>query len=142
EIRNVYYNKIAEAFTIHELYKMQSLLKKYYDRIPLEKYKEGSAFFIRLGEGKRKHLHDANLKEGVKFSLAILNKTTEKNAQGLKHVILNETEVISEDLNFLDIRIPKTSQDFDYIKFGTRDYINEEQQKQKEKDSGVQFLMG
>ena len=91
-----------------------------------ETYKEGALFFIKLGKGKDNDLADQNLREGVRFSLAILNKTADKKEEStriLTTVQLNDGDPISmPDLNYLAFRITKADDlpDYIFIRFGVK----------------------
>lgn len=130
------------AFTKGEVTRLSKWLRKHQDVIPLEDHKEGSLFFIRLGEDKRQHLEDENLEDGIKFSLSVLNHTSQQRVKGLRQVHLKGTDIQSADLDFEEFIVSKDSEDFRYIRFDKKTDLNEDEQKVADKDSDIQLLIG
>ncbi|MCC7430372.1 AAA family ATPase [bacterium] len=143
-IKDIQYNEIAPPFALEEIKVLSRWLNKYSSEIPVEEFQEGSLFFIRLGEDKKNHLQDANLKEGLRFSLSVLNHTSQLNTRGLKHMNLNKEELESVDLKFLPFTISKEKDKdkYNWIRFGKTENLSEDELKLAEKDSDIQFLMG
>jgi hypothetical protein len=113
-------------------------------------YNEGALFFIKLGSGKEEELAEVNLKEGVKFAIAILKETApdeEKEAKLLQTVQLNNDEPITyPDLEYIKLSVNKeTEQDtYAYIRFGVEKYENlsAEQNKKIAAESNIEALFG
>ncbi len=143
-IKDTQYNEVASAFSTNEINVLSRWLNNYSSEIPLQEFQEGSLFFIRLGEDKKNHLQDANLKEGLRFSLSVLNHTSQLNTRGLKHMNLNKEELESVDLKFLTFTISKDKDKDKYnlIRFDKTENLSDEEIKIAEKDSDIQFLMG
>jgi len=142
EIRDAYYRPTLDAFSKPDIIRLSNWLNRFSEQVPLKDYQEGSLFFVRLGEGKKIHLEDSNLEEGVKFSLSILNHASETEIRGLKHVHVNGTDLESVDLQFWNSNIGKNSEEYRYIRFGSAGELTADQEKQALKDSDIQLLMG
>lgn len=78
-------------------------------------FTEGSAFFMRLGEGKINHLIDSNITDGIKFSLSVLNHLVYSNTAKLKELKLNDRLIEAIDLKFLKFIIGREDPDFKYV---------------------------
>ncbi len=143
-IRDTQYKEVVSAFASDEVNVLSRWLNMFSSEIPLSEFQEGSLFFIRLGEDKKHHLEDANLKEGLRFSLSVLNHTSQHNTKGLKHVNLNKEELESVDLKFLPFTISKEKDKdkYNWVRFDKTENLSEEELKLAEKDSDIQFLMG
>lgn len=143
-IKDTQYNEVASAVSTNEINVLSRWLNNYSSEIPLHEFQEGSLFFIRLGEDKKNHLQDANLKEGLRFSLSVLNHTSQLNTRGLKHMNLNKEELESVDLKFLPFTISKEKDKdkYNWIRFDKTENLSVEEIKLAEKDSDIQFLMG
>lgn len=115
-----------------------------------ETYNEGALFFIKLGSGKETELAEINLKEGVKFALAILKETADSEAQKEKilHTVqLNNEEAITyPDLEYIKLSVDKeTEKDtYSYIRFGEESYtkLTSEQKKKIEQEANIEALFG
>ena len=115
-----------------------------------ETYNEGALFFIKLGSGKETELAENNLKEGVKFALAILKETADtaiKKDKVLRTVQLNNEEAITyPDLEYIKLSVnKKTEQDtYAYIRFGVDKYENlsAEQKKKIAAEADIEALFG
>lgn len=115
-----------------------------------ETYKEGALFFIKLGAGKENDLADKNLREGVRFSLAILQeiaKSEKRPNQILSTVQLNKDEPIYKpDLEYHFFKITKKNDldDYLYIKFGVRDMdeLSSDQADKFYKEDDIEVLFG
>ena len=143
-IRDTQYREVVSAFSLDEIKVLSRWLNIFSSEIPLSEFKEGSLFFIRLGEDKKHHLEDSNLKEGLRFSLSVLNHTSQHNTRGLKHVNLNKEELESVDLRFLPFTISKEKDrdKYNWVRFDKTENLTEQELKLTEKDSDIQFLMG
>ncbi|MBX7205296.1 MAG: AAA family ATPase [Bacteroidia bacterium] len=143
-IKDIQYKEITSPFASEEIKVLSRWLNKYSSEIPVEEFQEGSLFFIRLGEDKKNHLQDANLKEGLRFSLSVLNHTSQLNTRGLKHMNLNKEELESVDLKFLPFTISKEKdkEKYNWIRFDKTENLSADEIKLAEKDSDIQFLMG
>lgn len=115
-----------------------------------ETYNEGALFFIKLGSGKEEELAEINLKEGVKFAIAILKETApddEKNRKLLQTVQLNNDEAITyPDLEYIKLSIDK-EQDKDtyaHIRFGveTHEDLTNEQKRRISEEANIEALFG
>lgn len=115
-----------------------------------ETYNEGALFFIKLGSGKEEELAEINLKEGVKFAIAILKETApddEKNRKLLQTVQLNNDEPITyPDLEYIKLIIDK-EQDKDtyaHIRFGveSHDDLTNEQKRRISEEANIEALFG
>jgi len=137
-------------FSKQELAVLGSWVKKLLPALNVETYKEGSLFFIRLGKGKEADLADQNLREGVRFSLAVLNKTADKTKDRenvLSTVQLNDGEPITmPDLNYLKFGIDKEADlaDYLYIRFGVRDLADllRDQLEKFNREADIEVLIG
>ncbi|MBC3759705.1 AAA family ATPase [Hyunsoonleella sp. SJ7] len=125
-------------------------VKKYRHILNRNTYNEGALFFIKLGSGKETELDEINLKEGVKFALAILKETTdevEKTDNLLKTVQLKEEEPITyPELEYVKFTIDKNSEKdtYAYIRFGVQTYdeLSAEQQNKLKEEANVEVLFG
>lgn len=113
-------------------------------------YKEGALFFIKLGSGKESELAEINLKEGVKFALAILKETADTDAKKEKvlHTVQlnNEEPITYPDLEYIKLTVNKeTERDtYAYIRFGTETYnvLSAEQKKKIAAEANIEALFG
>jgi hypothetical protein len=136
-------------FSAHELQILRNWVKKHLHALDETTYKEGSLFFIRLGKGKDADLSDNNLREGVKFSLAVLNKTAdrEKSTKVLSTVQLNDGEAIQiPDLKYLKFEIGKENElsEYIYIRFGveSEEELQRDQKEKLARESDIEILIG
>lgn len=107
-------------------------------------FEQGALFLMKLGEGKLKEIKDEpNLKEGVRFSLAIL-KETSGNGNGLSTAVINEEKVYHPELDFHKITIPKEDKDqYAYVRFGKPyDELDQHQINELANESAIQILFG
>ena len=115
-----------------------------------ETYNEGALFFIKLGSGKETELAENNLKEGVKFALAILKETADsaiKKDKVLRTVQLNNEEAITyPDLEYIKLSVNKETETdtYAYIRFGVDTYENltPEQRKKITAEADIEALFG
>lgn len=115
-----------------------------------ETYSKGSLFFIKLGSGKEEELAEKNLKEGVKFAIAILKETApeeERAAKLLQTVQLNNDEPITyPDLEYIKIIIDKEEEKDTYaqIRFGVGsfDELTDEQIRKIAGEANIEALFG
>lgn len=140
----------ASPFSASELNIMRKWVAKSILLLDETTYKEGSLFFLRLGKGKEADLADKNLTEGVRFSLAVLNKTAD-NSNGkagvLETVQLNEFEPIRiPDLHFLRFNITKTDDlaDYLYVRFGLNaiEQLKKDQLEKFNREADIDVLIG
>ncbi|WP_445457723.1 AAA domain-containing protein [Flavobacterium sp. HNIBRBA15423] len=141
-IRDAYYKESNNAFSLGEVKNLSKWLSKYSDVIPFDDYKSGSLFFLKLGSEKSKVLANNNLKEGIRFSLSILNEVADSKVRGLQNVHLNGDDITNAALNFESYVIEKNSDEYKYIRFGKSGELSESEQKIAESDSNIQFLFG
>ena len=125
------------------VWKNQNILNK-------ETYKEGSLFFIKLGSGKEEELAEVNLKEGVKFAIAILKETApdeEKNAKLLETVQLNNDDPITyPDLEYVKTGINKEVEKdlYAHVRFGVENFeeLTNEQKRTISEEANIEVLFG
>ncbi|MCK7556372.1 ATP-binding protein [Chitinophaga sedimenti] len=133
------------AFSKQELRKMAQWITRHYDFIEND-FNQGSLFFIKLGHGKQSHLEEENLEEGVKFSLAILNKIAQHslNHTGLNLVNLKGKEIAPVDLHFETFIISKTADQEEYrkLRFGKSTDLTEIELSKEQTDSDIEILLG
>lgn len=138
-------------FSKEEFSTFSRWLKKNQNILSENKYKEGSIFFIKLGIGKHAHLGENNLREGVKFSLAVL-KETENDEEKKRKKILNTVQINNEEaitfpeLEYINLTVSKERDldQFSYVKFGVDKYedLTKEQQKKINENSDIEILFG
>lgn len=109
-------------------------------------FQEGALFLMKLGDGKLKEIKDEpNLKEGVRFSMAVLKETSPED-KGLRTAVINEVEVDHPELNFHQINISKNAddiEDYTYIRFGkTFNQLSDNEINQLNAESDIQILFG
>jgi hypothetical protein len=115
-----------------------------------ETYNEGSLFFIKLGAGKETELSEINLKEGVKFALAILKETADSDSKKdkiLHTVQLNDEDAITyPDLEYVKLTVDKEvdKDTYSYIRFGEKSYddLTHEQKKKIKVEENIEALFG
>lgn len=115
-----------------------------------ETYKEGALFFIKLGSGKESELAELNLKEGVKFALAILKETADGEAKKdkiLHTVQLNGEEPITyPDLEYTKLTVDRESDKdtYAYVRFGVESYedLTTEQKNKIAEEANIEALFG
>lgn len=125
-------------------------VKKHQKILNKENYNEGALFFIKLGKGKEEELAEVNLKEGVKFAIAILKETAnndERKEKLLHTVQLNDDEPITyPELEYIRLIISKeTNKDtYAYIRFGVESYqdLSNEQQLKIADEANIESLFG
>ena len=125
-------------------------VKKYSDILNQETYNQGALFFIKLGSGKENDLADHNLTEGVRFSLAILQETSDDRASDktvLETVQLNRNAPIQKpNLNFLYFTITKNENlsDYLFVRFGVKDeeMLSPEQKIKLQREDNIEVLFG
>jgi hypothetical protein len=115
-IRDAYYTEKNDAFTETDVQKLSKWLTKYKEVIPLDEYSTGSLFFLKLGTDKSKKLANDDLKEGVRFSLSILNKVAGSKVIGLQNVHLNGVDIVNAPLEFKSFIVSKDSEEYEYAK--------------------------
>ncbi|MEZ4883860.1 MAG: ATP-binding protein [Chitinophagales bacterium] len=115
-----------------------------------ETYKEGALFFIKLGSGKEEELTEENLREGVKFAIAILKETApddEKDTKLLQTVQLNDDEPITyPDLEYIKLSIDKENDKDTYahVRFGVNRFedLSPEQERRLADEANIEALFG
>ncbi len=113
-------------------------------------YNEGALFFIKLGSGKEEELAEVNLKEGVKFAIAILKETApdeEKESKLLQTVQLNNDEPITyPDLEYIKLSVNKEDEKDTYahIRFGVDSFeeLTIEQKRRITEEANIEALFG
>lgn len=141
---------IENPFSTLEYEVLSRWVKKNQNILNKNTYQEGSLFFIKLGSGKEEELAEENLREGVKFAIAILKETApedEKSAKLLETVQLNNDEPITyPDLEYIKLSIDKeTERDtYAHIRFGTENFddLNNEQKRKIAEEANVEVLFG
>lgn len=141
-IKDAYYNEVKDALSSSDVGKLSEWLNKYQRVIPINEYETGSLFFLKLGDNKSSKLDDENLREGIRFSLSILNRVSDSNVKGLQSVHLNGTDIENASLLYEDFSIDKSSEDYRYIRFGKKDELNHDERLIADKDSNIQLLFG
>ncbi|MBB2147372.1 AAA domain-containing protein [Pedobacter gandavensis] len=141
-IRDAHYKETENALTKKDVDKLRFWLNKHKSQIPIESYQTGSLFFLKLGEDKSIRLEDENLREGIRFSLSILNHSSASNTKGLNQVHLNGIDIENAPLSFEDLRISKLSAEYNFIRFGKEGDLTDDQKATADKDSDIQLLMG
>lgn len=125
-------------------------IKKNQNILNKETYNEGALFFIKLGSGKESELAEINLKEGVKFSLAILKETADNDAKKdkiLHTVQLNdEAPITYPNLEYIKLSVNKEAEQdtYAYIRFGVDKYydLTVEQKKKITEEANIEALFG
>ena len=116
-----------------------------------ETYKEGSIFFLKLGSGKEADLSEINLREGIKFSLAILKESEpdeKKRGEKLLHTVqINDEEKITyPDLEYVHLNVDKYSEkdNYSYVRFGVDSYdeLSPEQIAKYDDEENIEILFG
>ena len=138
------------VFPKEEIEVLQRWVASYSNYLNADTYQEGALFFIKLGAGKENDLADKNLREGVRFSLAILQeiaKSKKKTSQTLSTVQLNRDEPIYKpDLEYHLFKITKENhlEDYLYVKFGVRDIseLSSDQKNKLDKEDDIEVLFG
>jgi hypothetical protein len=140
----------STPFSKSEYEVLSRWVQKYKTILNRETYKEGALFFIKLGTGKETELAELNLKEGVKFALAILKETAEtevKKNKILHTVQLNEEEAITyPDLQYIKLIVDKEVEldTYAYVRFGLPIYeeLTPEQKKKISEEAKIEALFG
>lgn len=141
-------SRLDNAFETKELEALFRWIEKRKKIFKNNNYSKGALFFLRLGEGKETQLGDENLKEGIKFSLAILNETSNKNGQAsnvLNTIQVNKEEPITlPDLKYLQFSFPKNSNEYSYVRFGVDLFedLNDDQIQVIKKEADIEVLIG
>ncbi|MBK8343994.1 MAG: hypothetical protein IPL12_12155 [Bacteroidetes bacterium] len=103
-----------------------------------------------MGSGKEEELAEVNLKEGVKFAIAILKETApdeEKEAKLLQTVQLNNDEPITyPDLEYIKLSVNKEDEKGTYahIRFGVDSFeeLTIEQKRRITEEANIEALFG
>ncbi|WP_378106327.1 AAA domain-containing protein [Chryseobacterium sp. sg2396] len=140
----------GNPFSDEEYHVLSRWVKKYQHILNKDNYNEGALFFIKLGKGKEEELAEVNLKEGVKFSLAILKETAtdEEQKEKLLHTVqLNDNEPITyPELQYIKLNISKEKDNdtYAYIRFGIERYkdLSNEQQRKMTDEADIEALFG
>lgn len=140
----------SPVFSESEIKTLHRWVADYSEYLDIDTYKEGSLFFIKLGAGKENDLADKNLREGVRFSLAILQEIAaaeKRSNKTLSTVQLNKDEAIHKpDLQYHFFKITKESDtdDYLYVRFGVRDIskLNSDQKNKFDKEDDIEVLFG
>ncbi|SIQ53052.1 AAA domain-containing protein [Pontibacter lucknowensis] len=142
-IRDTKYIEHQNVFSKSELQTMGRWVEKYKAFLQ-DDFQEGSLFFIRLGKGKQSSLEEENLEEGVRFSLAILNRIAQLSLghPGLEEVNLNTSPIKPVDLQFESFVLEKGSEDFRKVRFGKTHDLTESEVDKENADSNIEILFG
>lgn len=140
----------ANPFSKAEYEVLSRWVKKNQHILNKETYEEGALFFIKLGSGKESELAEINLKEGVKFALAILKETadTEAKKEKVLHTVQlnNEDPITYPDLEYIKLTVDKeTEKDtYAYIRFGVENHndLSAEQKKKIAEEANIETLFG
>jgi len=133
----------SSGFSKKEFVTLKRWVNKYSSYFE-EGFNKGSLFFIKLGQGKKVHLEENNLEEGVRFSLAILNRIAFQSLghSGLNDIILRGVPLSPIDLEFEPFIIEKGSNDFRLIRFGKTTDLTELEIAIEETDANIEILIG
>jgi hypothetical protein len=139
----------VNPFAKHEYETFARWIKNNQNVLSKEMYNEGSIFFIKLGSGKETELAENNLKEGVKFALAILKETADeeiKNDKILQTVQLNNEEITYPDLEYIKLLVDRNNErdTYAHIRFGvtTFEELTDEQKKKINDEADIEILFG
>lgn len=140
----------GNPFSGEEYHVLSRWVKKHQHILSKDNYNEGALFFIKLGKGKEEELAEVNLKEGVKFSIAILKETANDDEQKerLLHTVqLNDSEPITyPDLRYIRLNISKEKDNdtYAYIRFGIERYqdLSNEQRRKMTDEADIEVLFG
>ena len=141
---------LVNPFSQTEYQVLSRWVKKNQQILNKETYKEGALFFIKLGSGKEEELAEKNLREGVKFAIAILKETApeeERAAKLLQTVQLNDEEPITyPDLNYIKITVDKEVEKDTYahVRFGVESFddLTDEQIRRIALEANIEVLFG
>ncbi|NTS42995.1 AAA family ATPase [Flavisolibacter sp. BT320] len=144
-IYNNQFEETTSAFSKAEVRMMAKWIKKHKAYLQ-DDFHKGSLFFIRLGQGKQSHLEEENLEEGVKFSLAILNKIAKKSLghEGLHKLNLNGSEINPVNLQFEPFVVNKTEdrEQYRFLRFGKTEDLSDTELSKELADSDIEILLG
>lgn len=142
-IQDYKYVTTNNAFSKKEFATLSKWVNKYSSYFK-EGFDNGSLFFIKLGQGKKTHLEATNLEEGVRFSLAILNRIAFKSLghPGLKDIILRGVHLNPVELEFESFTIEKGSADFRFIRFGKTNDLSDLEIATENTDANIEILIG
>lgn len=120
-------------------------VKKYADYLQSD-FKKGSLFYSIGLKGKQSHLEEENLEEGVRFSLAILNKIAKQSLghEGLQTVNLQGKELAPVGLEFESFIIDKTTDrdEYRFLRFGKKEDLSEVELSKEIADKDIEILLG
>jgi hypothetical protein len=144
-IRDNQFIERNNAFSKDELKALGRWVGKHQEFLK-EGFIQGSLFFVRLGQGKQSHLSEDNLEEGVKFSLAILNRIAGYSLQhdGLKQVYLQEKflEPVALDFESFIINKAQDADDYKFIRFGKTTGLSEAEEAKLLAEGDIEILLG
>lgn len=110
EIYDLSYQPKSKVFHIDEILKLKSVVKeKIFDSkiFNKEELNQGTIIFLNLGKNKHNHLDENHIKEGISYSLSILNSLKEKkDSKKFDRVYIND---ISMPFSPAEIQIEKFS---------------------------------
>lgn len=134
-------------FSKSEYQALARTIKPHLNILSKEIYNEGSLFFLKLGAGKINDLEEINLSEGVKFALAILEQTSNRNENTiLKTVQINDKKIEYPELEYIKFIIDKEKEKNTYahIRFGITSFeeLTPEQQNIISKEADIEILFG
>lgn len=144
-IRDNQFVERSDAFSKNELKALGRWVGKHREYLK-DGFAQGSLFFVRLGQGKQSHLSEDNLEEGVKFSLAILNRIARQSLEhdGLKQVYLQQKFLEPVGLDFESFTINKTQDADDYkiIRFGKTSGLSDAEEAKLITEGDIEILLG
>lgn len=144
-IRDNQFIERNNAFSKEELSALGRWVGKHHEYFK-EGFTQGSLFFVRLGQGKQSHLSEDNLEEGVKFSLAILNRIARHSLahEGLKQVYLQQKFLEPVALDFESFIINKTqdADDYKFIRFGKTTGLSDAEEAKLLAEGDIEVLLG
>lgn len=143
EIYDCQHEKTQSAFSREELKTLGRWVGEYRSYLK-ENFEKGALFFIRLGQGKQVHLKEENLEEGVRFSLAILNRVSAGNHSGLTELNLNGNNLVPVPLEFesFKIRRKEDKECYRFIRFGKNEELSAEEEAREAEDGDIELLLG
>jgi hypothetical protein len=144
-IHDCQFKETNQAFSKNELTALGRWILKTSEYLNKD-FEKGSLFFIRLGQGKQSHLEEENLEEGVKFSLAILNKIAKQslNHDGLNTVNLQGKPLQPVPLKFEQFTISKNENNEEYrlLRFGKSENLTDVELSKEQVDKDIEILLG
>ncbi|MET3731305.1 DEAD/DEAH box helicase [Moheibacter stercoris] len=136
----------ASPFSEHEFHFLLNWLKDEQVKKHIQEgFEEGALFMMKLGAGKLEELqNEPNLKEGIRFSLAVLKETSTEGHSRLHKAVINNDEVYHPDIKYHLLTIPKQDrEDYAYIRFGkSYEELSQIELNIIDEESDIQVLFG